>query len=346
MQQSTKNMPVYRRLFEQYKEAILTQAYAPGSRIDSINTIIERHSVSRETAKLVLNMLAEEKLIQKQAGVGSFVADLGPRVPVWGVIVPFYSAQIEDLLLHLGRRAEMAGSTLEYYVDYNNWQEEIRLVGTLINDRCQAVIVVPTFDEEKTAGFYKNLVSGGTVVTLLDHTMAGSYFTYAIQSYDLGVKRAVQYLCEQGSGRLAFVKNAMWAGRNMVQESMQDTFNTFVAMQKSPGHALTIDRYDQLTPAYIRKHNITGLFCCDDVDAVRIVGRLRGQGIDIPGDLAVVSYGNTDVAKYFTPSITSVDCHNEQLAARTADIIDNYNQGRDMSLCQYVILPDLIIRET
>ncbi len=336
-----KSIPVYKRLYENYKQAILTQQYAPGSRIDSINGMMDRHRVSRETAKLVLNLLAQEKLIEKIAGKGSFVADLGPRKPVWGVIVPFLSAQIDDLLLHLGKFASKAGNRLECFVDYNSWQEEIRLTGTLINQGYEAVVVIPTFDERKTASFYQNLVSGGTVVTLLDHTMAGSYFTYAIQSYDLGVKRAAQYL-ERCNGRLAFVKNAMWAGRNMVQEVMEETFKTF------NGHENTkvVDRFDIITTEFIEKNNIKGLFCCDDIDAVRIVGRLKEDGLKFPDDISIVSYGNTDMAKYFTPSITSVDCHNEQLALKTSEIIINYRNGIDVSKSQYVIQPELVVRET
>ncbi len=336
-----KSMPVYKRLFENYKQAILTQQYAPGSRIDSINSMMDRHRVSRETAKLVLNLLAQEKLIEKIAGKGSFVADLGPRKPVWGVIVPFLSAQIDDLLLHLGRFASDAGNRLECFVDYNSWQEEIRLTGTLINQGYEAVVVIPTFDERKTASFYQNLVSGGTVVTLLDHTMAGSYFTYAIQSYDLGVKRAAQYL-DKSDGKLAFVKNAMWAGRNMVQEVMEETFKTFNGTENTK----VVDRFDIITPDFIEKNNIKGLFCCDDIDAIRIVGRLKEAGLVFPDDISIVSYGNTDMAKYFTPSITSVDCHNEQLALKTSEIIINYRNGIDVSKSQYVIQPELVVRET
>jgi len=346
METEQQFIPIYQQLFDFYKQAILTQEYPPGSRIDSINQIIDRFNVSRETAKLVLGKLAAEKMILQKPGKGSFVADLGPRKAVWGVIVPFFSAQIDSLLTYLGAFATKADKKLEHFIDYNNWHEEIRLVGTMIQQRYEAVIVVPTFDETKTADFYKHLVSGGTVVTLLDHTMAGSYFTYAIQSYDLGVKRAVHYLTSVHNGNLAFIKNGIWAGRNMVQEVMEETFKNFVELETPDRRALVMDNVQTITPEFIKQNKITGIFCSDDADAIRVIGRLLQWQIRIPRDIAVISYGNTDLAKYFTPKITSIDSHCEELAAKTADIIHQHLNGQDVRYSQYVIQPDLIVRDT
>ena len=346
MESEQKFIPLYRQLYDFYKKAILTQEYPPGSRIDSINQIIDRFNVSRETAKLVLGKLAAEKLILQKAGKGSFVADLGPRKAVWGVIVPFFSAQIDSLLTYLREFAFKAGKKLEHFIDYNNWREEIRLVGTMIQQRYEALIVVPTFDETKTADFYKHLVSGGTVVTLLDHTMAGSYFTYVIQSYDLGVKRAVQHLTSRSKKNLAFIKNGIWVGRNMVQELMEETFKNFVEQETADRAAVVVDHIQKITRNFLTENKITGVFCCDDADAIRLIGRLREWNIRIPEDISVISYGNTDLAKYFTPKITSIDSHCEEMAARTADIIHQHLNGQDIRYSQYVIQPDLIVRET
>ncbi len=346
MEIEQQHIPLYRQLVDYYRQEILTQQSPPGARIDSINLMMERFQVSRETAKLVLQKLAAEKLIVKKAGKGSFVADLGPRQEIWGVVVPFFSAQIDSLLSYLHEFAALANKKLEHYIDYNNWREEIRLVGSMIQQRYEAVIVIPTFDETRTAGFYRSLVSGGTVVTLLDHTMAGSYFTYTIQSYDLGVKRAVQYLNLKKPGNLAFIKNSLWAGRNMVQELMEETFKSFVG-QESPGRkALVLDNLQTLSRDFILHHRVTGILCSDDADAIRVIGRLQQWNFRIPDDIAIISYGNTELARYFTPGITSIDCHCRDMAARTADIIQQHLQGRDTRFSQYVIQPDLVIRET
>jgi DNA-binding LacI/PurR family transcriptional regulator len=339
-------IPIYRKLFDFYSQAILTQRLSPGVRIDSINEIQKKHNVSRETAKRVLKKLSAEGFIIQKAGKGSFVAPLGPRKPVWGVIVPFFSAHVEKLIQNLSAEADQTGRTIEHYVDYNSWEEETRLVGRMIHERYEAVIVVPTLDESKTAGFYRNLKSGGTLVTLLDHTMAGSYFTYAIQSYDLGVQRAVRYLRSRTGQTLAFLKNDVWAGRNMVQEVMEETFKNCVQEAANGHRALVIEHIAGIGADLLLREKVGGIFCCDDADAVRVAGRLIEWGFRIPSDISLISYGNTDLARYFTPKITSIDPHGEEMARRIAEMIHANLQGENVRYSQYVIQPDLVVRET
>jgi len=340
-------VPIYQKLFELYKDKIVNQEFLPGSRIDSINELQSLHGVSRETAKIVLKKLSDEGLILQKPGMGSFVVDLGPRKKIWGVIVPFFSAQIEELINCLQQVASARARVLEHFMDYNDWQQEIRLVGTMIKERYEAVIVVPTYyDENKTASFYKRLQAGGTVVTLIDHTMVGSFFSYVIQSYDLGVKRAVDYLLEKCNGALAFVKNHIWLKRNTVQEAMKETFWNMVARHDSTRKTIIIEDVHAISAELIQAMNLQGFFCCDDMDAVRIIGRLKSWGILIPQQATLVSYGNTDLARYFTPAITSIDPHYSEMAETIAKIIGKHLQGEDASLCQYVLQPDLIIRDT
>lgn len=339
-------VPIYRKLFDEYKQDIITQKFQPGDRIASINKIMARHQVSRETAKLVLKMLAEEGLIVQKAGLGSYVADLGPREKVWAVLIPAFSIMTEQLISLIRREAFKLQRRLDHFVYYYNWEEEIRLVGTLINQRYEAIIVVPTFDERQTADFYRHLISEGTVVTLLDHTMAGSYFTYVIQSYDLGVKRAVHYLKDKTDKNLVFIKNDWQAQRNMVQESMIETFIGFVEKSEDSRKAMVVENLFELGPEMIRKNRIGGIFCSDDTDAIRVMGRLRELGISVPRDVVLVSYGNTDLARYFTPAITSMDPHCEEMAVRTAEIIQKHINREDTTYCQFVIQPELVIRET
>jgi DNA-binding LacI/PurR family transcriptional regulator len=336
--------PVYRVIQNRLKQAIVNQEYPPGGRIDSINEIQTRFNVSRETAKRVLKKLAEERLIVQKPGKGSFVADLGALKPEWAVVVPYFSVQTEQLLAQLEKQATLAGRSIRLFVDDNQWREEIRLVGELIRERFEAVIVVPTRDETMTAPFYRKLVSGGAVVALLDHTMAGSYFTYAIQSYDLGVKRAVEYLAERTRNTLAIVRNDAGAGRNMVYELMEETFRECAA--GAGRKAWIVERLADLDAKSIRKRKVTGILCCDDLDAVRVLGRLKEWGFALPEEIALVSYGNTDLARYFTPSITSVDGHVEEMAQRTREIIAAHRKREDTRFLQFIIQPTLVIRET
>lgn len=64
-------VPIYQRLFERYRDDILSYRLKPGQRVDSINEIQIKHSVSRETAKRVLTLLAKEGYIHQMRGRGT-----------------------------------------------------------------------------------------------------------------------------------------------------------------------------------------------------------------------------------------------------------------------------------
>jgi DNA-binding LacI/PurR family transcriptional regulator len=260
--------------------------------------------------------------------------------------MPFYSAQYDDLLSRLRPHASTLGRELRHFIDYNNWEEEIRLVGRLLNERYEAIIVAPTLDESKTAGFYARLTPQGTYVTLIDHTMAGSYFSYVIQSYDLGVKRGMRYLLDRTPRGIAFVRNETWTGRNLVEELMYETYSQIMAAQRPDARPVTVDRPVSLDAAFCDSHGIGAFFCCDDTDAVRVIGHLKEQGLEVGRDFALVSYGNTALACHFTPGITSIDPRNQEMADCTASILKRHLDGKSTALCQYVVQPRLVERGT
>jgi len=66
---------MYERIFEELKADIQSGRYAVGDRVPSEKELADAHQVSRITSKKALEMLAEEGLIVRKPGRGSFVAD-------------------------------------------------------------------------------------------------------------------------------------------------------------------------------------------------------------------------------------------------------------------------------
>lgn len=337
-------VPVYKRLVGFYKEKIIRQDYLPGQRIDSINRIIERHGVSRETAKLVLHKLSEEGIIVKKAGKGSFVTFTTNIEMVWGIVVPFFSTNIEDLISALHLEAKKKSREVRYFLHYNEPEEEMRLVGTMIRNGFEAIIVVPNYDESLTAGFYRNLNQNNSKIILVDNTMVGSFFNYVIQSYDLGVKRAFSYLASMNTRNLLFVKNETWKGRNLVIELMEQSLQLFISRETPERELLVISGIMEFSRDFLTKNNIGGILCHADIDSLRITSRLMSWGIIMPGEISVVSYGNTELTRLAHPPLTVIDCNYPAMAAYTSSLVFANKSRRETK--QYVIEPELIVRGT
>lgn len=337
------HIPIYQKLFDQYQQKIVSQQIKPGSRIDSINKMMVRHKVSRETAKRVLQMLVEERLAISKAGKGTFAQIASGQKRAWGMVVPFYISNIEQLIYHVQQEAKNLGRSFQYYLHYNNASEEIRIVGSLIQEGYEAVIVVPNYDETNTASFYRGLMSGHTKIVLADNTMAGSYFNYVIQSYDLGVKRAVDYLSKKNKGNFLLLGSERWQGKNLVFDLMKNTFQMLIMEKQHEMELFVVTHLNSLTSDYFHDNKIGGILSTGDAESIRIIGRLKKWGFKIPQDIALVSYGNTELTQYNNPSITTIDGKYPRMASDIAQQIVN-KQKRQYD--QVVIQPQLIARET
>ncbi|MCX7014774.1 MAG: substrate-binding domain-containing protein [Candidatus Sumerlaeota bacterium] len=338
--------PIYKRLFETYRDDILQRRLQPGQRVDSINEIQCKHRVARETAKRVLRLLAAEGYIVQRRGKGSFVADLGPKRRIWGLVFPFYSVQYEDLILEVSNQAGRLGRELRHFCDYNNYEEEMRLVGIMLQERYEAVVVIPTMDESRTWEFYSKLSPRDSPVVLLDHTMTCNSFRFVVQSYDLGVTRAVHYLLERKPGGVAFVENEVWVGRNMVLELMRGTYLDILRRKRPDFEPVILPRGSAVQADDLRRRGVSALFCCDDISAIQAIGRLREQGAGVPRDFSVASYGNTDLSRFFTPPISSVDPRNAEMAAILAEILCTGEPDAAPARQERVVLPELVVRGT
>ena len=71
----------YRKIYNDLLQGIKTGSFPPGSRVPSEKDLSERYGVSRITSKKALEMLAEQKLIERMPGKGSYVLEHDGRRP-------------------------------------------------------------------------------------------------------------------------------------------------------------------------------------------------------------------------------------------------------------------------
>ncbi|GAB3279432.1 histidine utilization repressor [Parahaliea aestuarii] len=72
------SIPQYARIKEALRRRIEHAELRPGDRVPSENQLVAEFGVSRMTARRALLELADEGLLQRTQGLGSFVADLRP----------------------------------------------------------------------------------------------------------------------------------------------------------------------------------------------------------------------------------------------------------------------------
>lgn len=103
-------IPLYYQLENVLREKISSGAFAPGERLPTESELIKQYGISRITVRQALGTLAEEGLIERQQGRGTFVAQRKTRKHKFETVIHMTGSL--DELLEMG--AEMTLKTLEF----------------------------------------------------------------------------------------------------------------------------------------------------------------------------------------------------------------------------------------
>ena len=82
---SGHDAPRYRSVQDYVRQRVVSGQWAAGHRIPSENMLVRRLRISRMTVNRALRELADEGLIQRVRGLGTFVADARPRMTFFAV---------------------------------------------------------------------------------------------------------------------------------------------------------------------------------------------------------------------------------------------------------------------
>jgi len=72
----TANAPLYKKIKDHILDRIATGVWQPSERVPSENELVKEFKVSRMTTNRALRELTDEGILERIAGVGTFVADL------------------------------------------------------------------------------------------------------------------------------------------------------------------------------------------------------------------------------------------------------------------------------
>ena len=93
------------------------------------------------------------------------------------------------------------------------------------------------------------------------------------------------------------------------------------------------------------KKKVTAIICGEDITAAGVVKELLQQGIQVPNDVAVTGYNNSQYARICQPQLTTVDNKPELVATLSVKLLTDLIEKKENSDC-YVIEPEIVLGET
>ncbi len=217
-----KKESLYEKIYNDIAEGIQTNKFPPGSRLPSEKELSLRYNVSRITSKKALEMLAEQNVILRMPGKGSFVmeaqesGELHPEIlrnqrkqsRVIGVIMDAFGASYGYQLL-LGIERECKARDLNFILKctYGSKEAEIAAMNELLELGVSGIIIMCVHDETYNALVLKLAVENFPIV-LIDRQLKGIPISYVGTNNYMAAKELTGWLFRNGHTRICFVSHA------------------------------------------------------------------------------------------------------------------------------------------
>ena len=309
-------VPLYRKIYLDLKKKIQENEYVSGQKLPYERELCDLYGVKRVTIRKSLEMLAEEGLILKHMGLGSFVAE--KNVPA-----PSVSAESASTILFIMRRnendiyhntsscntriffeTEQICRQHGYLLSYVGLDEETNIVDIVRDHPVAGVFLVSSYHERTI----KELEELSMPAVLLNHYDPDML---SVMPDNLGmVMTVIEHLVEMKHRRIAYI-NGMPDSWNALERWYAFRFAMHANDLPFDEHLYAVGNwtYDGGRAAareLLKAPKLpTAIFAASDMMAAGAMEELRQNGLRIPEDISIVGYDNLDIDVMLSPPLSS-----------------------------------------
>lgn len=227
----------------------------------------------------------------------------------------------------------------DYFIKLLNYHDELtadEIIQVCRKQRLSGLICY-NLSYEILKALELNLCDFGIPVAQCSNGLVPESFVHVMTNDYQGGDVAVQYLCDLGHKKIAYVCN------DSTQPYALDRKKGYIDTLKKnniefdPELILSSDRKDVLikflSENIIGKENApTAIFCSSDWYASSVISYLQSNGIKVPADISVVGYGNLFSSEFSIPAITTIAEPNIKLGAKAMEFILKKIRNKDKTV--------------
>ncbi|WP_341348120.1 GntR family transcriptional regulator [Paenibacillus sp. FSL H3-0469] len=326
MANDSGSKPMYEMIFHTLRERITNHEYKAGERVPSEKELCSEFGVSRITSKKALKMLADEHLIVRQPGRGSFVADANSLI-----MKPFDSQQTvrttgkkRIIGLVITHFSDMYGTELIYGMEEASRENDAFLIvrrsfgipeleeqaiQQLLGLGVDGLIIFPAQGEYFSAEILKLVIQKFPFVMIdryLKGIPASSVSTDNIQA----AKEATHYLFGLGHRHIGFLAPPP-ANTTAIEERIDGILEAHMEHNLLANRELWMEKITSTMPnvfdpearisdvdklvEHLRKYpQITALFAAEYSIALLVEEAAGKLGLRIPEDLSLICFDSPE----------------------------------------------------
>jgi DNA-binding LacI/PurR family transcriptional regulator len=347
----------FRSLAAELRREILAGRWTPGSKLPTDQEVAQWSGLSLTTVRRAFEDLVRQRLVVRRQGSGTFVTQ--PATPARqrhsvGVLVPDTGQYYPRVLQGVEEALSANGARLQLSCYHYDADEEDRAIEFLLESGVDGLLLVPTLvDLPDPAGRVGRLMSLPVPVVLLERRLPDSgpadFSEHVCSDHEGGAYDAVRHLAALGHHELALISRS----HNPTEAAVDRGFYHAVrdlelaspfrcAARKETWNADAADR----ALRGIRAAGSTAALVFGDREAILLEGAARRAGVDVPGQLALVSYDDetADIAEVPLTAVAPPKYRVGRMAAEV--LLRRLDEGNACPLHQVRLRPRLVIRES
>jgi len=242
-----------------------------------------------------------------------------------------------------------------HLVLYNTGSEKVKekIIEAFEERKFDGMIL--SLPEEKDSAFIKRLKEEKTPFFLLDREFRDVQANAVLSDYYNGIRRATEYLISLGHVKIGFITSAM--DIRPARESLRG-YEDALRLNQLPVSAQLIKRGDfsveygnKALKELIAESGVTAVIAGSNQLLVGCIETVRDLQLDIPGQLSIIGFEDSDFTRLFNPAITVVKRPLLQIGRQIAyQMIQRIKQEEgsteDLQAFTTIIPTELVVRDS
>jgi DNA-binding LacI/PurR family transcriptional regulator len=251
------------------------------------------------------------------------------------------------------RHASERGYNLLLCVTEDDPQVEVSALRRLTEAaHVDGILAIPAPVEEQKSPFYE-LHHADWPYVLVARKFLSLTSDYVVCDDALGGRIATEHLIGLGHRRIAYAFDAAQSpctnvidrrtGYRQALEAAglpyEACLSASVSLRASPEDQASLKNM-------VEAQKPTAIFAHNDRTAMAVLDWLRWAGLEVPGQMAVVGFGNLNLARIVTPPLTSIEYGISTIGKLAAQILIDRIEGVTTDRRQVVVTPSLVVRQS
>jgi len=352
------------QLMTYYRERILDGRLPAGTRLPTDEELAALYQISRDTVRQALALLANEGLIERVQGRGTFVIQPpanGSQVTqlqqkqIGFILNRTLRTQLTmNLLVGVEQAAKSHGYNVSFTYSEGDQEQQARDIDRLRTNHILGVIIWPTGDTTYDASI-QQLQADHIPVVLMDRYFPGLAIDY-VGSDNVGAGyRATEHLLILGHRRIGFVfEREETLQTTSVHERWQGYCKALQQYEVPYDETLVVPDLRQLPTGaheglleFLQRPDRPGaIFAVNDYIALDVLKAAKAMHLRIPEDLAIVGFDDLEFAAHVNPPLTTMAQQFVDIGLRAGTLLISRIEGI-AGPPKHIELPtNLIIRES